>query len=224
MLEQLAENLWRLEAPVPGMPLGRVMTVARMSDGALLIHNAIDGGEALYREVAALGAPRYLVVPNGWHRLDAPKYKVRFPSIQVVAPAGGRKKVSQVVAVDLTYEELAKDDAVRMETLDGLAEAEGVLHVRSNDGVTLVFTDVVFNLPKRFPGLQGFIYHDLVGSKPGPRVTRVARWFVVKQKHAYRTHLERLAATPDLKRVIVAHGAMETNDPAAMLRAAAATL
>ena len=224
MLEQLAENLWRLEAPIPGMPLGRVMTIARMSDGALLIHNAIDGGDTLYRELESLGEPRYLVVPNGWHRLDAAKFKARFPALKVVAPAGGRKRVSKLVPVDHTFEELPKDDAVRIDTLDGLRAAEGVMSVRSSDGVTLVFTDAVFNIPARFPGFQGFLYHDLMGSKPGPRVSRVGRLFLVKDKRAYRAHLEGLASTPDLKRVIVAHGAMEARDPSAMLRIVATTL
>lgn len=224
MLEQLAENLWRLEGAVPGMQLNRVMVVARMSDGGLVIHNGIEQGEALYGEIEALGAPRYLVVPNGWHRLDAAKYRARFAGISVVAPRGSRKRVQQVVPVDLTYEELPRDEAVWIEPLDGLKGAEGVMHVRSNDGVTLVFTDAIFNLVERIPGFYGFIFHDVVGSKPGPRVTRVGRWFLVKDKSAYRAHLERLADTPNLKRVIVAHGAMEATDARGMLRAAAATL
>jgi len=224
MLERLAENLFRLEAPVPGMPLDRVMVIARMSDGGLVIHNAIAGSEELYREIEALGSPRFLVVPNGWHRLDAAAYRARFPAVKVVAPAGGRKRVAQVVPVDLTYEELPKDDDVQIETLDGLKAAEGVMRVRSSDGVTLVFTDAVWNLAKRIPGFYGFVFHDVVGSKPGPRVTRVGRWFMVKDKQAYRAHLERLAGTPELKRVIVAHGAMVSEDAAAMLRAVAGTL
>ncbi len=226
MLEQLAENLWRLEGAVPGMKMTRVMTIARMSDGGLIIHNGVapEGSHDTYREIEALGAPRYLVVPNGWHRLDAPKYRARFPNAKVVAPAGARKKVQQVVPVDLTYEDLPRDEAAWIETIDGVCAAEGVMHVRSNDGETLVFTDTVFNLPARFPGLYGFVFHDIVGSKPGPRVTRVGKLFLVKDKKACRAHLERLADTPNLKRVVVAHGAMEANDARGMLRAAAATL
>lgn len=223
-MERLAENLFRLEGSVPGMPLGRVMVVARMSDGSVIVHNGIAGGEELYREIEAIGPVRYVVVPNCWHRLDAAAYRARFPEAKVVAPAGSRKRVAQKVPVDLTYEDLPRDADVQLETLDGLKAAEGVMRVRSRDGVTLVFTDAVFNLEKRIPGFYGFVFHDVVGSKPGPRVTRVGRWFLVKDKAAYRAHLERLAATPELKRVIVAHGAMVQNDPSGMLRVAASTL
>jgi hypothetical protein len=206
MIEQLAENLWRHEDSIPGMPLKRVMTIARVSDGGLVIHNGITLND--HAQLELLGPPRYLVVPNGWHRLDAAAYKAKYPGIKVLAPAGGRKKVEQKVPVDLTFDEFPADDVVKFEMLDGVKGQEGVMHVRSADGLTLVFTDAIFNLPGRFPGLWGVVYHEIMGSKPGPRVTRVAKLMLVKDKKAYRAHLERLAALPDIKRVIVAHGAV----------------
>lgn len=223
-LEQLAGNLWRLEGALPEGPLRRVMVIARLHDGGLLLHNPIMADDPTMRAIEALGAPRVLVVPNGWHRLDAPAFHARFPEARVVAPAAARRRVQKVVPVDATYEELPRDASAWLEPLDGLGQREGVLHVRSEDGVTLVFADAVFNLPARFPGLWGFVYHDVMGSKPGPRVTRVGRLALVRDRRAFRDHLERLADLPDLRRVIVAHGAMEATDARGMLRRAAATL
>lgn len=223
-LQQLSENLWALEGDLPTMPLKRWMVIARMADGALVIHNGVAVEEEVLRQIEALGAPRWLVVPNGWHRLDAAFFRARFPGLKVIAPAGGRARVEKVVPVDADLEGFPGDDLVKLETLDGVRAAEGVMRVRSQDGVSLVFTDAVFNLPARLPGMQGFILHDVIGSKPGPRVTRVGRLLLAKDRRAFRAHLERLAETPDLRRVLVAHGAIESTDPRAMLRTAAATL
>lgn len=51
-----------------------------------------------------------------------------------------------------------------------------------------------------------------------------ARRFVVKDRAALRADLERVAATPDLRRVIVSHGAMLTEGAAATLRRVAAAV
>lgn len=218
-LEQLAENLWRFEGDIPGMKLRRVMTIARMADGGLVVHNGItlDDRAAL----DSLGPVRYLIVPNGWHRLDAAAYRAKYPGVKVVAPSGGRKSVEKKVPVDLTFEEFPADDVVKLEMLDGVRSQEGVMHVRSKDGLTLVFADAIFNLPARFPGLWGIVYHEIMGSKPGPRVTRLGKLMLVKDKKAYRANLERLAELPDLRRVIVAHGAVGDRET---LRAATRTL
>ena len=36
-IEKLTENLWRVEGDVPGMPLKRVMTVGKRSDGTWFV-------------------------------------------------------------------------------------------------------------------------------------------------------------------------------------------
>jgi hypothetical protein len=81
-LERLAENLWWVQGSLRGMSLKRVMTVARRTDGELVIHSAIAMTEDAMRELEALGEPAFLVVPNRGHRLDAPAYKRRYPSLR----------------------------------------------------------------------------------------------------------------------------------------------
>jgi len=44
-----------------------------------------------------------------------------------------------------------------------------------------------------------------MGSAPGPRISRLAKYSLVKDKAALRAELERLAALPDLVRMIVSH-------------------
>lgn len=222
-IEELAENLWRVEGDLEGMPLQRVMTVAKRADGGLVVHNAVALDAPSMERIDAWGKVRAIVVPNGFHRLDAPPFKERYPEARVYCPAGARKKVEEVVAVDGTYEDYPGDDAVSFATLDGTARQEGVMIVRSAGGTTLVINDVIFNMD-HLGGFHGFVFKHITKSTGGPRVTRIGKFFLVKDAVAFRAHLERLAATPGLARLIVSHGAMVEEDPAAAIRTALATL
>ena len=51
----------------------------------------------------------------------------------------------------------------------------------------------------------GFIFTTLMGSAPGPRVSRLAKLVFIKDKKALRADFERYAELPNLTRVIVAH-------------------
>lgn len=203
-LEQLADNLWWVSGAIPGMSLRRNMVVARRDDGTLVLHNGIALRDEVQRELEALGDPRYLVVPNGWHRLDARAYKTRYPQLQVVAPRGGRAKVEQAVAVDLTYEEFPADASVRLETLGGVNAAEGAMVVTSSDGATVVLNDAVFNMDRK-ADFWGRLFTTVLGSAPGPRVSRLMKLVAIKDQAALRADLERYADLPNLQRMIVAH-------------------
>src|SRR5688500_14318601 len=85
-LQQLAENLWCVLGSLPNMSLKRMMTIARRSDGGLLLHSAIALDEPTQRQLEALGPPTHLIVPNAVHRLDAPAYKARYPALRVFTP------------------------------------------------------------------------------------------------------------------------------------------
>jgi hypothetical protein len=220
---ELAENLWTVEGSLDDMPLRRVMTVAQRGDGSLVVHNPIALEAAAMTAIEDKGTIAALVVPNGWHRLDARAFKERYPSAKVVCPAGARKRVGAEVPVDATYQEWPADRAVALEPLDGVS-VEGVLRVRSLDGTTLVFNDIVFNQP-RLPGVFGFVYHHVVRSSGGPKVPLVAKLLMVQDRRALRAHLERLAETPDLRRVVVMHGVSPApGEAASFLREVAATL
>lgn len=221
--EKMEDNLWRVEGELEGMPLKRVMTVAKRSDGGLVIHNGIALEEDAMRELEAFGEPAFLVVPNGYHRMDAGRYKARYPKLKVVCPRGAKKKVEQAVPVDLDYEAYPQDEAVGLRTLEGLGEAEGVMTVRSSDRVSLVLNDALFNMP-HLSGVHGFVLKHLTGSSGGPKISRVARWFIIKDKRAFRAELEKLADTAGLVRVIVSHHETIDDDPARTLRRVAATL
>jgi hypothetical protein len=203
-IERLAENLWWVQGALPGMSLKRVMTIARLGDARLVIHNGIALSEPAMREIEAWGTPAFLLVPSPHHRLDAPAYKRRYPALRVLTPRGARSGVEQVMQVDGSYEDFHADDSVRLEPLRGVNDAEGVMFVRSSDGLSIVLNDALFNMDRKRDVL-GFLFTTLMGSAPGPRVSRLAKLLLVKDKPALKQEFARLAELPDVQRVIVAH-------------------
>jgi hypothetical protein len=125
--------------------------------------------------------------------------------------------------VDGDYGDLDLGESLTVENLDGLAAAEGVLTVRSPAGATLIFNDALFNMPYG-TGVAGWFFRYGTASTGGPRVSRLFRWFVVKDRAAFKAHFERLAETPDLIRIIVSHHRMITERPSETLREVAATM
>jgi hypothetical protein len=221
-IEALSERLRVVEGALPGMPLKRVMTAVKLDDGSVLIHSAVALDPSTQKELEAWGTPRILLVPNPWHRLDAPAYKTRYPELKIYCPEGAARRVGKAVPIDGFYDALPPTAPLTVRYLDGVRRREGYLELRDDAGTTLIFNDAVFNQP-HLPGGFGFVY-KLIGSSGGPRVTPLIKLGMVKDKRALRAQLEALAATPSLRRVIMAHGARVESEPGAFLRQVAATL
>ncbi|MGM0575190.1 MAG: hypothetical protein ACQEXJ_05620 [Myxococcota bacterium] len=218
-IRRLGDDLWEVDGSVPKMSLRRRMVVVRLSDGRLVVHSAVNLPEDDMAALEAWGTPAFLIVPNGFHRLDAPAWKARYPDVRLLCPAAFEARVRERVEVDGHLDALPEDPNLSVEPLDGGKEA--VLIARSGDRATLVFNDTVFNEPHQ-PGLMG-LFLRLVGSTGGPKVTRVARWFLTDDRRALAAHLRRLADTPGLVRVIPGHGRVVEDDAPAVMRAIAAT-
>jgi hypothetical protein len=217
-IEKLEDNIWRVEGDLPDGNGTRVMTIVKLASGGLLIHNGIALEEDQMKEIEAFGKPEILIVPSGYHRLDSKVFKKRYPDVKVVAPAGAKKKVEQVVKVDGAYDGKI-DDTVTLRHLNGLKDAEGIIEIKHGGKTTLVFNDCVNNLPK-LSGLFGF----LLSPTGMPAVPRITRWFMMKDGAAFKTDLEKLGETPSLARVIVSHGKPMTDDPGAILKTVASRL
>jgi hypothetical protein len=204
--ERLTENLARVTGSLPGMSLRRTMTAVRRESGELVIHSAIAVDDKVLRELEAFGVPTYLLIPNRGHTLDAAAYKRRYPALKIFTPRGGIKTVEDKIKapVDGGYEDFPSDDEVRLSTLHGVADGEGAMLVRSADGTTVVLNDAVFNMDRK-RDLLGFLFTSVLGSAPGPRVSRLAKLLYVKDQGALRKDLLAFAEIPDVQRLIVAH-------------------
>lgn len=202
-IQKLAENLWWVRAPVPGFTLRRTMTVVRLADARLLVFNAVALDEPSMKQLEAWGNPAFLIVPGAGHRLDAAAFKKRYPALQVFGPGGARKAIEQVVPLDGLLRDFPNLPDVQFQAVAGIKDKEGAMLVRSSDGVTVVLNDILFNMAVP-PGLFGKLV-ELIGSAPGPRVSRIVKSFYCDDRAAFRETLRRLSELPELVRLIVAH-------------------
>jgi hypothetical protein len=219
-MRDLADNLREVSGSLPGMPLGRRMTVIRLSDGRLVIHNAIALETDAMAALEAWGRPAFLVVPNGYHRLDAFAFKQRYPDLVVIAAPDARPKVEQALPVDGGPELIPAGLGLLGEVLEGTKIGEMAFTVTHGDGSkTVIVNDAIFALPHQ-PGISGF-FMKIVGSTGGPKVTRIMRWFGVSDREGFKRHLLRIAETPELARLVVSHGELLEGEVASVLRAVA---
>ena len=225
-ITQLEENLWTVTGSfdIPFNPLKRVMTIVRRQDGKLVLHGLMALEENAQRSLEALGEIAYLVVPSGYHRLDAGRYRERYPNARMLTPAGARARVEKVAKIDATYEGYSPDATTSLVDIDGLGQREGAMIVKSKRGTTYVMNDALFNMPEHQSGLAGFVLKHVTQSTGGPKVSRTARVGLITDRAAYRAALEKIADTADLVRVIVAHHVPIEGDVGAALRKAASEL
>ena len=208
------------------MPLGRFprrMTVVALTGGRTVVFSPVCLNERAMRDVESLGTPAFMVVPNGFHRLDARPWKKRYPAIKVLCPPGARKRVEEAVPVDATADVLADPD-VDFVIAGGMGDAEAALVVRRQAGPTLVINDLISNV--RHPkGIGANIMARLFGfGVHGPRMTREVRWLFVKDKAPLAKQLRAWAEIPGLRRLIVSHGEVIEQAPQEVLRNVALTI
>lgn len=223
-LTQVADNILTVvgEIGMPLMTLPRRMTLVRLRDGALVVFSAIALDEDEMRALEAFGRPAFLIVPNDHHRMDARIWKQRYPAIRVIAPEGAREAVEEAVPVDGTQGDFGDPD-VRFVTVPGTDARESALEVRGADGLTLVLNDIVGNIRDEH-GLGGWLLRRMGFAGDAPHVPGPVKFNMVADKPALAAQLRRWAGEPALERILVSHGAMIDEDPAAALRDLAAAL
>jgi hypothetical protein len=206
-------------------PMGEVerrMTLVRLSDGRLVVYSAIALHEAEMSSLERFGKPAYLIVPNPIHRMDAKIWKDRYPTIKVIAPAGAKEKVNEIVPVDGTDVDFG-DPSVHFVPVPGTGAREAALVVETPNGTSLIVSDLIFDLKTR-SGILGWFFKAIGMTGDEPHLPPPVRMRLVRDKEALRKQLERWARLPNLKRVVIAHGNIIANDAARVLGRVAADL
>jgi hypothetical protein len=219
-LQRLEENLWWLQGSIKVVPLPRCMTVVRLRNGDVLVHNAIAVDDETLEHLESLGPLRWVVAPNRYHRMDVAGFKARYPQAHVVCPRGATRWVAERTRVDMDYEradeQLRDDPTISLHHLAGVGSTEGVISVRSEAGLTLVFNDTLFNL-EAGPGLFWLIYGRLLRHAGRPQVPNAFGWVLLEDKAVLTAHLHELAETSGLRRLIPGHGRPIDEDAKATL-------
>jgi hypothetical protein len=210
------------EIRMPLMTLPRRMTVIRVADARLIVWSAIALDPAEMASLEDFGRPAWLVVPSDKHRLDAKIWKARYPALQVVAPAGARAKVAEVVDVDTTAPDFGVPN-VAFATVPGTRDREAALVVRTARGTTLVINDIIGNIGDA-AGLGGWLLRLVGFAGTQPQIPHVVKMAIVKDTLALADQLREWAALDSLVRILVAHGAPIETDPRGVLRRLAESL
>jgi hypothetical protein len=218
-LEKFEDNLWCVSGPVPGSPgLPRRMAMVKRSDGKILFYNAIPVDDATLAEIRAWGEPAFLIVPHAFHMIDGPAFQEKL-GVRLYCPANQKDAVTKRGArVDGVLEDLPTEPSCTVEPSAGVKSGDPILLVRSGERVTLFIDDTFSNVA------EGPFMMRLMGFAGGPKVPRLVRWFFVKDKARLRAQLERVAAMPQLARIIPCHGDPIERAPGEALRNAAAVL
>ncbi len=189
------------------MPLGsfpRRMTVIRLGDGRLVVWSAMALDDIEMAKVDAFGTPAFMIVPNDHHRLDARAWKQRYPRIEVVAPAGARAKIEEIVPVDSTAPDFG-DGNVQFVAVRGTRDHEAALVVHNASGTTLVLNDLVGNI-RSAKGVTHWLLRLTGFAGDDAQIPKVVKMAMVKDADALRAQLSEWAQLPALRRILVSHG------------------
>jgi hypothetical protein len=214
-LEKLDDNLWALDADMPGrQPFNRRMGIARLADQRLVFFNAIPMNEAALAEIRAFGTPAFLIIPHGMHKTDAHAFREKL-GVKVLATAEQRKRVEAIVPVDGDLDLIPADPGVSVERVGG-SKGEAMMLVKSGGGArtSLVFCDVYMQLGPNLPLLP-----RLLGFSSEAQIAPLMwRMMFMKDKATVRAYFDKLAALPGLTRIVPSHGRIVDQDPAGVLK------
>jgi hypothetical protein len=216
-IEKLEENLWVVEGTVP-TPGGikRRMSIVRRNDGSLVFYHAIPLEERALAEILAWGHPAALVLGHHQHAIDAAPFSQRL-NLKIYGPERSLAHLHRRgldVAGPLSA--LAPDPSVRFEDAEGTKTGDAIGIVTSEGRVSLLFADCCQNSPAA--GM--FFLFRWLGFAGGPKVVPVFRFAFMSDATLLRVHLARLAATPNLARLVPFHGTVVDVDAAAALKRA----
>jgi hypothetical protein len=95
LTEYVKDQIWILEYPVryAGIDLFGRMTVIKMGDGDLLIHDPCAMTDKVKQQLDSIGTVRYIVVPGSYHHLFVPEFQRMYPDAETfICPGLERKR------------------------------------------------------------------------------------------------------------------------------------
>jgi hypothetical protein len=206
-LRSLAPDLWVADRVFRNGPfdVGARMTVIRLRGGGLFLHSPVQLDPPLRAQLDALGEVRAVVAPNRHHHLFAGDYPAGYPDARLFAAPGLPRK-----RPDLKFADELGDTPpalwsreIEQHVFRGAPFLGEVVFFHPSTR-TLLFTDLVFNIPTGGRGASRLFY-SLVGAEGRFGPHRLARWFFIRDRAAARESVEHVLRW-DFDRVIMSHG------------------
>ena len=215
VLVPFGPDIWIADGPVLniagfGYPIR--MAAMQLQSGGLVIWSPVALTAALRKAVAALGPVQHIIGPNRFHHLFIAEWSTAFPTAQVHAAPGLRKR-----RADLRFDHDLTDrphgdwagQNVQVILRGSLLTDEVIFFHRASR--TAIFTDFLQQFPPdAFKGWRKWIAKADLMVGPEPQVPRKFRLSVVRRWQA-RNAVAIVLGWP-IEKVIIAHGGLVTKD------------
>jgi hypothetical protein len=220
--ELVRDQIWLAAYPVSlgGTRFDARMTLARRSDGALVVHSPGPIDDAMRARIEAIGRVAVIVAPGDFHHFHVASCQRAFPEAETwICPGVERKQAA------LRYDGFLGDSPPPCLAADftlagvfGRVMSEvAMLHRPSR---TLLLVDLIENFGDETPGLNWMLkaWWKLfrMWNVPGPAPEYRIGW---RDRAAARAALERIVAW-DFERIVIAHGDLIEHDAKAVARRA----
>jgi len=229
-LKRIADDLWIVDGPVirfgmpwPKMPFPTRMTIVRLADGALFVHSPTPLTDDLRRELAGLGAPRWIVGPNRIHYWWIPEWHAAYPEATVYLAPRIREQAGAHISFDAV--EISTQQqfpwSSQIETLPVPGDFVTEIVFFHHPSRTLLLTDLIENFERsKLPGVFLRLLTRLGGVQdPDGQMPRDMRLTYRRHSKEMRAAVEKMIGWGP-ERIILAHGRWYDRDGAAELRRA----
>ncbi|HUO04745.1 MAG TPA: DUF4336 domain-containing protein [Candidatus Binataceae bacterium] len=214
--KNLASNLWVVDQPDfdPGAGrLGTRMTIVRLPNGGLFLHSPTKLDDETKTALTALGEVRDVVAPSRAHHLFVGDYAKAFPGAKLHAAPGIAGEINDIRAWlgarrDLKFDSILSDEphpdwagAIDQHFFRGASFLNEIVFFHPSSR-TVMFTDLVFNIPADYEAANWFL--KLRGT-PGHFGPDAFIRLLIRDRAAAAKSVERTLRW-DFDRVIVTHG------------------
>jgi hypothetical protein len=94
LVEYIKDQIWILEYPIrfAGLNLFGRMTIVKLDNGNLFIHDPCEMSDLVRREIDAIGEVNYIVAPGSYHHLFVTDFQQKYPNAETFLCPGLERK------------------------------------------------------------------------------------------------------------------------------------
>lgn len=209
-MQQLAPNLWLLQYPLRllGLPIGRNVTVIRLTSGDLVIHSTAPFTRDDVQRIAGLGRPRWMVDVTRFHDSFARAGREAFPSIIYLGPeVFPRRGELGITALSPAPPEWK--DELQLLRIEGMPRVQehAFFHEPSR---TLIVADLLFHFGANASWWTKFVARHLL-RLPDLSGTSLVFQLMIRDRLPFCRSLVEIMKW-DFQRIIVGHGEVIEHD------------
>ena len=94
LTEYIKDQIWILEYPIRfgGMDLFARMTIVKLENGDLFIHDPCVIDDPVKHEIDAIGEVKYIIAPGSYHHLFVVDFQMKYPNAETFLCPGLERK------------------------------------------------------------------------------------------------------------------------------------